>query len=157
MAGYGIVLPVPPMREDVFESKARGHIVGKIHCVYMDERFPVVLENSCEVLESLGQITDVLKDANRENFVEFATEVHVIDVPLHQGETVRAQVACRIVHLATYIFALSMTQIQPCHSCVGESREDEIAGCTPPTSKIMNVIAIFNFKPFNQLIHHLKL
>ncbi|WP_445241934.1 hypothetical protein [Microcoleus vaginatus] len=54
VAGKGIVFPVTTVGENLFVGKNAGYIVGSANCDDMNENFAVILQERCQLLESLG-------------------------------------------------------------------------------------------------------
>ena len=94
------------------------------------------------------------KHPNGDDLAEFFREHHLIDIALHEGESPRAQLAARIVHLSSHVSALTSAEIYAGTAQIGKFRKNIIGHTAPAAAKVEKVIAILDTQPINHLVNH---
>ena len=66
-----IIIPVAPVRENILVRESRRHMIWSTHSNDVNEYLAITFEKRSELLEGIGEIANMTKDSDREDFVKF--------------------------------------------------------------------------------------
>ena len=82
-----IIIPVAPVRENILVRESRRHMIWSTHSNDVNEYLAITFEKRSELLEGIGEIANMTKDSDREDFVKFLSELRLVQISFMQSES----------------------------------------------------------------------